>query len=69
MKQNDMLVENVPNIVAACCVPHNICEIHGDMFSNEWMQAVNGDSVLSDQELNNTKDGHNVIDALITVFL
>ena len=40
LKQNDMYVENVPNVVAACCVLHNICEIHGDTFNEEWLQDV-----------------------------
>ena len=34
LKRNDMLVKNVPNIVAAACVLHNICEIHGDAFDD-----------------------------------
>ena len=29
-KRNDMDVCNVPRIVTACCILHNICEIHGD---------------------------------------
>ena len=32
MKCNDMLIENVPNVIAAACVLHNMCEIHGDIF-------------------------------------
>ena len=31
-----MLVKNVPIIVAAACVLHNICEIHGDAFDDSW---------------------------------
>ena len=38
-----MIIENVPNVVAACCVLHNICEIHGDTFNEEWLQDVNVD--------------------------
>jgi len=71
IKQNDMLVENLPNIVAACCVLHNICEIHGDTFNDEWMQALNGDSVPSEQETpitKNTRDGHDIREALVEYF-
>ena len=71
IKQNHMLVENVPNIVAACCVLHNICEIHGDTFNDEWMQALDGDSVPSEQEtliINNTRDGHDIREALVEYF-
>ena len=31
-----MLVKNVPTIVAAACVLHNICEIHWDAFDDSW---------------------------------
>lgn len=34
-KQIDMHIDNVPYIVAACCVLHNGCEIHQDSFSEE----------------------------------
>ena len=38
LKQNDMRVDNVAHVVAACCMLHNICEIHGDTFDDEWLQ-------------------------------
>ena len=68
-----MLVENVPNIVAACCVLHNICEIHGDTFNEEWMQAVDEDHASNEQatptcNTSNTPDGHKVREALIKSF-
>ena len=25
----------VPTLVNACCVPHNLCEVHGD---DEWLE-------------------------------
>ena len=28
----NMHVDNVPHIIAACCVLHNVCEIHDDDF-------------------------------------
>ena len=30
MKRNDCDVKYVPNLVTACCVLHNLCEMHGD---------------------------------------
>ena len=36
-KQNDMEVAHVPQIVSACCILHNICEIHGNCFVDSWM--------------------------------
>ena len=28
------------HMIPACCTLHNICEIHGDEFNDEWMQSV-----------------------------
>lgn len=44
IKQNDMIVRNVPNvIIAAACVLHNMCEIHGDAFDESWFMTENDD--------------------------
>ena len=40
LKPNDMLIENVPNLVAACCVLHNICEIHKEAFDDDWLEEA-----------------------------
>ena len=29
---------SVPHVIAACCVLHNICEVHGDSFNEEWLE-------------------------------
>ena len=34
MKKNEMRIDNVIMAVGACCVLHNICEVHGDAFNN-----------------------------------
>jgi len=34
-KQIDMDIDNVANIIAACCVLHNLCEIHHDSFNEK----------------------------------
>ena len=39
LKRLDVNVFDVPELVAACCVLHNICEIHGDSFSDEWIDT------------------------------
>ena len=36
LKQMDFALENVPNIVAACIILHNLCEMYGDHFQSEW---------------------------------
>lgn len=38
LKQNDMVVTNVPKVVTASCILHNICEIHGNMFDDDWLE-------------------------------
>ena len=40
-KSNDMNVDNVPTVITACCILHNMCEIHGDTFNELWMEDVN----------------------------
>lgn len=36
-KRNDMNINNVPCIVTACVILHNLCEIHGDTFNQAWL--------------------------------
>ena len=40
-KQNYMNVDNVPTVVGACCILHNICQIHGDNFNDKWLNEIN----------------------------
>jgi len=39
-KSNDMNVQNIPNVITACCILHNICEIHGDYFNEMWTEGT-----------------------------
>ena len=41
LKRNEMCVENVPNVITAACVLHNICETHHEHFNEAWMQSSN----------------------------
>ena len=40
LKRLDVDVCDAPEMVAACCVLHNICEVHGDAFDEEWLEGV-----------------------------
>ena len=40
LKRLDVDVRDVPELVTACCVLHNICEVHGEQFSEEWLEGV-----------------------------
>ena len=45
-KQNDMSVERVPTIIAACCILHNMCEVHSDSFNNDWLAELREKQLL-----------------------
>ena len=36
LKRLDFKLENVPHVVAACVVLHNMCEMFGDHCLEEW---------------------------------
>ena len=40
LKRLDVDVSDVPELVAACCVLHNICEIHREEFSDDLLEGV-----------------------------
>ena len=40
MKRNDMSIHNVLFVITACCILHNICELHGDPFNDLWLEDV-----------------------------
>jgi hypothetical protein len=40
LKRLDVDISDVPELVTACCVLHNICEVHGEQFSEEWLEGV-----------------------------
>ena len=40
LKRLDVDVRDVPELVTACCILHNICEVHGEQFSEEWLEGV-----------------------------
>ncbi len=40
LKRNDCRMDVVPTMILACCVLHNVCEVHGDGFEERWEEAV-----------------------------
>ena len=40
MKRNDMNIAKVPYVITACCILHNMCEVHGDSFSMTRLEEV-----------------------------
>ena len=55
LKQCDTNVEFLPVYIAACCVLHNMCQVHGDTFNDEWniMDAEDSFPSLADSALSN----------------
>ena len=53
LKHNDTNVNFLPKYIAACCVLHNICEIHKDTFNDEWMiqQSANENTPTANTQM------------------
>ena len=54
-----MSVENIPTVIAACCILHNMCEIHGETFMETWMTDVHSEENQPNQHVvdNDTNTG------------
>ena len=37
MKKKNMRIEHIPNVIAVCCILHNMCELHGESFNETWL--------------------------------
>jgi hypothetical protein len=70
LKRLDISVSDVPGLVAACCVLHNMCEIHGDSFSEEWLEGIDSynDTSVSDTNTSQSQSGVNTRQAFTTYF-
>ena len=65
LKRNDVLVDHLPKLVAACML-HNICEICDESFDKDWMQGV--DYSISTPCTNSVvESGKNTREALVTL--
>jgi hypothetical protein len=42
-----VLNRDLPKLVAACCVLHNVCEIHGETFDEDWMSDVTDHTLVN----------------------
>ena len=40
LKRNDTATEDVPLLIVACCVLHNVCEVHKEEFNSAWLEDV-----------------------------
>ena len=55
LKRNDMNLKNIPTVIAACVVLHNICEINKEQFSDEWRTASDQEQQEPPEESNGNR--------------
>ena len=71
LKRNNVLVHDLPELVAASCVLHNICEIHGESF-DDWMQDVTDHSSVNSHSTSSASSdnvsGKRIREALMSHF-
>ena len=71
-KQNEMSITNVPNVIAACCTLHNVCEVHGDLFNEEWLAEINSetdDPTGAQPSTSSQDDAEDIQNALVQYFV
>jgi len=51
-----MLIKNVPTVVSAACVLHNMCEIHGETFDESWVNDESNDLAQPDRRSASSTD-------------
>ena len=39
LKRNDMNIDNIPHVITAACVIHNICKVYHEQFNDAWLQT------------------------------
>ena len=72
-KRNDTEISDLPELIAACCVLHNLCEIHGERFNEDWLQDLDTSNInqgcTMDSDSNGShKNGEDIRKALTTYF-
>ena len=65
--------QDLPELIAACCILHNLCEIHGERFNEDWLQDLDTSNINQgctvDSDSNGShKNGEDVRKALTTYF-
>ena len=51
--------------VLACCILHNVCEIHGGDFNEEWLDDLDLDQPGDTHTSTTTQDGGTVRNLLV----
>ena len=40
-ESNNMITEDIPDIICACCILHNMCEAQDEQFCQGWLEDTN----------------------------
>ena len=54
LKRLDIDVRDASELVAACCIFDNICEVHGDTFIDDWLNGVDSQEFESNSSCNSS---------------
>lgn len=65
LKRLDVKLENIPSIVAACVVLHNLCKVFGDNCLQEWTSNEDVQEPTSGATAGSTHTGNNIRDAIM----
>ena len=68
LKRLNVNVSDVPNVIAACCTFHNICEIHGDSFDDSLLEGVDTDCDAAGDRSSRSESGVDIRKALMSYF-
>ena len=69
LKRMDFMLENVPNVVAACVILHNICEVFGDHFQSEWELLEGHNEIPADSSSTSRSQAASAIRDALTQYL
>ena len=65
LKRLDFKLQNVPHVVSACVVLHNICEMYGDNCFSEWVDSTPNISLPPATASSETNDSSSIRDAIM----
>ncbi|XP_035986731.1 putative nuclease HARBI1 [Fundulus heteroclitus] len=71
LKRIDNNTSNVPNVIAACCTLHNICETQGEDFLDQWANEANqppSNNVVDGENYPDIDNAHDIRNALCRYF-
>uniref|UniRef100_A0A1X7T4L1 DDE Tnp4 domain-containing protein n=1 Tax=Amphimedon queenslandica TaxID=400682 RepID=A0A1X7T4L1_AMPQE len=68
MKRNDMNIKNITTVIATCAILHNMCEMHGDPFDENWMPEGNDDVTSTRISSSDITDSDAIRQALVQYF-